>query len=203
MRRILALGMLAVAVAACSSSGGSGKSAGASQATGTSQAATATASNGSSGGTLDISGIDPAGLARLSSEKVCTLLSASEAEAILGAKLNGAPSGMLVADLGTNCRYTSGSGSDAAMIKVEFNTLGYKSQSDLLKYMMATPVPLTIAGRPALGLEVPAVNAYVKAQVIVSMAADPQAVCLYIEAPTLAMAKQVAEKATPRIAGLK
>jgi hypothetical protein len=188
--------MLAVAVAACSSSGGSGKSAGASQ------AATATASSGSSGGTLDISGIDPAGLAKLSSEKVCTLLSAGEAEAILGAKLNAAPSGMLVADLGTNCRYTSGSGSDAAMIKVEFNTLGYKSQSDLLKYM-ATPVPLTIAGRPALGLEVPAVNAYVKAQVIVSMAADPQAVCLYIEAPTLAMAKQVAEKVTPRIAGLK
>jgi hypothetical protein len=206
MRRILAYGLLALAVAACGSSSGTGGSSPAggtgspSEApAGTVQESIGTSPDNSTGGGIDLGGVDPAGLAKLSSEKVCTLLSADEAASILGAALAGTPSGVLIEGLGTNCIYTTTTGS---LIKIEFNTLGYKSSTDLMK-LGTSPQSFTIAGRPAMGLESAGPSATIKAQLDVSLSDDPDAVCLYVEAPTLAMAKQVGEKAVPRIASLK
>jgi hypothetical protein len=202
VRRILAFGLLALVIAACGSSTGTAGSTPGGAGSPETQAPAGTQPVGTSpeataGGGGGLGGVDPAGLAKLPSAKVCTLLSADEAASILGEAV-GAPGGMLMEGLGTNCIYMAASG---ALIKIEFNTLGWKSSTDLMGLM--SPQSFTIAGRPAMGVESAGPSATIKAQLDVSLSDDPNAVCLYVEAPTLAMAKQVAEKVVPRIASLK
>lgn len=215
MRRTVIIGAFAIVVAACSGgataapAGGGGGSAApsASQASAAGNAggyggAGASPATSDAGGGAGLGGIDTAGLASLPSEKVCTLLSKDEAGAILGDTVTEAPSGMLLKGLGTNCIYT-GASAAAPSIKIEFNTLGYAAQVTLLK-VSGSLQTITVAGRPASGIDAPAdPNAFVKAQLEVSLADDPKAVGLYIEAPTLAKAQAVAEKVIPRIASLK
>jgi len=206
MRHLAVTCMLAVLVAACSSGGSGGGGGTTGPAAGTPAGATQapaggdTYGGGSGGG---LGGVDPAGLATLSSEKVCTLLSADEAGAILGSAVDGAPSGMTIPDLGTNCIYTGG-GDSPATIKVEFNTLGYKTQADIFRTQDRSTA-LTVAGRQAFGVESPndPTSFFNQAQLVVSLADDSTATALYVEAPTLDKAKQVAEKVVPRIGGLK
>jgi hypothetical protein len=205
VRKILTVAVLALAVAACSSSG-AGKSLNSSPA-GLPGSSVAGATDSQSGpgdsvsGGDSLGGRDPQGLASLPSERVCTLLSNSEAESLLGSPLDSAPSGMLIEGLGTNCLwYTNGISSS---IKVEFNTMGYKTQVSFFSYS-GTPQSLTIAGHAATGLEAPTdSSSFMKAQLEVSLGSDPSQIGVYIEAPTLDIAKQVAEKVVPRISGLK
>jgi len=166
--------------------------------TATGASATGTASSG--GGGL----VDPAGLATLTHEKMCTLLNADEAAAILGKAIGGPATGMLIKNLGTNCLYTSVAAADGStdLLKIEFNVSGYQNSLALLK-ITGTPQPLTVAGRPGMGLDTPAdPKAFVKAQLYVSLGDDPNSVALYVEAPTLEMAKKAAETVIPRIATL-
>ncbi len=159
-------------------------------------------SSAAAGAANGLVGVDVSGLASVPSEKVCTLLSRDEASAILGDTITEAPSGMLLKGLGTNCIYT-GASSAAPSIKVEFNTLGYGAQVALLKLAGAVQAA-TVAGRPASGVEAPSdPTSLVKAQLEVSLADDPKAIGLYIEAPTLAKAQAVAAQVVPRIAGLE
>jgi hypothetical protein len=149
----------------------------------------------------DGSVIDPQGLTKLASEKVCTLLSAEEAGSILGEAVTGTPSGMLVDGLGTNCIYDTASG---ASIKIEFNVAGYQAQVALIGIGGSAPKSLTVAGRQAAGVEAPSdPNAFIKAQLAVNLGTEPKNVALYVEAPTLAKAEQVATTVVPRIPGLK
>ena len=223
MRGVVVTCALAIVVAACSAgatavpAGASGSGAPGSAAPGAggngsvsvnpsvapavSPAASGPAASGAGGGG-GLGGVDVAGLASIASEKVCGLLSKDEAGAILGDTITAAPSGMLLTGLGTNCIY-NGSSAAAPSIKIEFNTLGYAAQVAILK-LTGSVQALTIAGRPASGVEAPSdPTSLVKAQLEVSLADDPKAVGLYIEAPTLAKAQAVAEKVVPRIAGLK
>lgn len=204
MRRILACGLLALAVAACGSSSGTGQAGPAGGNPGVGSTATP-ASRSSSGGGAGMGAVDPAGLANLPSATVCTLLTTSEASAILGSPVAGAPSGMLAAGLGTNCLYNTAAGADGqtSLLKIEFNTLGYTTSVGLLK-LAGSPQSFTVAGRPAMGVDAPSSpSALVKAQIYVSVLDDPNSVVLYIVAPTLAMAKQAGETVVPRIASLK
>ena len=219
MRGVVVICALAIVVAACSAGatavpaggGGSGAPASAAQgASGNGSAsvnpsavpAASSAAASSAGGGGDLGGVDVAGLASIASEKVCGLLSKDEAGAILGDTITAAPSGMLLTGLGTNCIY-NGASAAAPSIKIEFNTLGYGAQVEIIK-LTGSVQALTIAGRPASGVEAPSdPTSLVKAQLEVSLADDPKAVALYVEAPTLAKAQAVAEKVVPRIAGLK
>ena len=206
MRRIIACGILALVVSACGTPGGTGgTSPVGGSATSLVQAtvgssATRTASSGGGSGL-----VDPAGLSALPQAKVCTLLSSDEAAAVLGMAIDGPATGMLVKGLGTNCVYTAVAGADgsAGLLKIEFGAMGYQSLVGLLK-ITGIPQSLTVAGRPAMGLDTPAdPKAFVKAQLYVSLLDDPKSVALYVEAPTLAMAKKAAETVVPRIATLK
>lgn len=208
MRRTLAGGLLVVSlvVAACSSASATrvpGSAGGAPG--GTAAPAGTAAGRTAAGGGAGPGAIDPSGLAKLPSEKVCTLLTAAEAGTILGAAVDGTPSGMLVEGLGTNCLYSTVADATGltSLIKIEFNTLGYKASVSLMK-LSGTPQSLTVAARPATGLEAPKdPNSFIKAQLYVSLVDDPASIALYVEAPTLDKAKQVAETVAPRIAGLK
>ncbi|HEX7491642.1 MAG TPA: hypothetical protein VF337_08070 [Candidatus Limnocylindrales bacterium] len=179
---LLACGLLALVVSACGSAGSTtgptsaGASMGSSAPMSTGASATGTVS---AGGGL----VDPAGLTTLTHEKVCTLLTSDEAATILGKTIDGPATGMLIKNLGTNCLYTSVAAADGGtdLLKIEFNVSGYEKS----------------------GLDTPAdPKAFVKAQLYVSLGDDPNSVALFVEAPTLDMAKKVAETVIPRIATL-
>jgi hypothetical protein len=191
---------LAVLAAACSQSTG-GSNAGPTLPGGVGLPSSLIGGAMDSGGGGEGSIIDPQGLTRLPSDKVCALLSSREAGTILGEAVAGTPAGMLVEGLGTNCIYTTASGAE---IKIEFNIAGYKAQVALIGIGGSAPSSLTVADHQAVGVEAPSdPNAFIKAQLAVNLGTDPNNVALYVEAPTLAKAQQVAEMVVPRIAGLK
>jgi hypothetical protein len=218
MRRAAAFFALAIVIAACTNNGGSSGTgpttapgggtpvaasempAGTMQTAAPSEAPGASAGGGSGGG---LGGVDTSGLPTIPTAKMCTLLSDSEAAALLGTAVEGTPSGMTIPDLGTNCVWT-GSGENPPTIKVEFNTLAYKSQVSIFKTGTGSQT-FTVSGRPAIGVEAPGDTSslFNTARLAVSLGDDPKATALWVEAPTLEKAKKVAEEVLPRIGSLK
>jgi hypothetical protein len=210
MRRVLVVAAMAAVVVGCGGGGatqapGGGGGGGPTQAPGAQ--ATPAPSTGSSGGGGggggggSLGGVDPAGLAKVPTAKVCTLLSRAEAGAILGGSVDDDPSGMTLDGLGTNCLYYSG-GVGGPSIKIEFNTLGYDAEVKLLAFG-GDSQQLTVAGRPAVALPKKDPNSFLGAQLEVSLVDDPKAIGLYVEAPTVDMAVKAAETVLPRISGLQ
>ena len=138
-------------------------------------------------------GVDPKGLATLATDKVCSLLSKDEAVTVLGGALDKTPSGMNIKGLGTNCLYDSG----PKEIKIEFNTLSYSDEVELLK--MSGPVQtLTVAGRQSTA----SVSGGI-AMLAVPTTDDPKSAFMYVEAPTLDGVTKVGELVYPRVTALK
>jgi len=144
--------------------------------------------------------IDPSKLLALEPAVVCSLLTAGEAEAILGKALYRAPEGSssVVLGTGTSCHYAaSDSGKTGTFIRVEFSSAGFELQSQL---MGSAPRSLTVAGLPAVAAEVDPSARAGQSRMVVQLSSVPTDPGLYILAPTVAAAQQVAEAVVPRLA---
>jgi hypothetical protein len=141
-------------------------------------------------------------LADTPTDKMCTLLSADEAKAFLGKDLSEAPNGVNFKGLGTNCIYQD----DATMapgtfIKVEINPVSYQTNVGLLTLGGGTISTFTAAGLEATAVDVGGIHT--DAGLVVKLSDGTTGPSMLIQAPTLAMAKAVAEKVIPRLAGLR
>ncbi len=145
-------------------------------------------------------GIDPSKLPTLEPGVVCSLLTVDEAAVVLGKALAKSPDGLLFAGLGTNCIYqTADSREPATYIKVEFNTFGFDAQKGLIG---SGAQALTVAGLPAVAAEVDPSATTGEARMTVQLSSAPTDPALWIEAPTVAAAQQVAEAVVPRLASV-
>ncbi len=146
--------------------------------------------------------IDTAKLLELEPAVVCSLLTAGEAETILGKALYRAPEGSssVVLGTGTSCHYAaSDTPKTGTFIKVEFSSAGFELQSQL---MGSAPRSLTVAGLPAVAAEVDPSARAGQSRMVVQLSSVPTDPGLYILAPTVAAAQQVAEAVIPRLASV-
>jgi len=144
--------------------------------------------------------IDTAKLLALEPAVVCSLLTADEAEAVLGAALAKAPDGLSLAGLGTNCIYQTGDSMESGTyIKVEFNTFGFEASKGLIG---SGAQALTVAGLPAVAAEGDPSATAGDARMSVQLSSAPTDPALWIEAPTVSAARTVAEAVVPRLASV-
>lgn len=145
-------------------------------------------------------GIDTSKLTTLEPAVVCSLLTADEAEAVLGAALAKAPDGLSLAGLGTNCIYQTGDSMErGTYIKVEFNTFGFEASKGLIG---GGAQALTVAGLPAVAAEADPSTTAGEARMTVQLSSAPTDPALWIEAPTVAAAQTIAEAVVPRLASV-
>lgn len=203
LTRLIALGSLVVVLAACGATASLAPGAGAdstaplpSTAGGGASYPAATSAGG--GGSVGAG----SGLADTPTAKMCTLLSADEAKALLGRDLSEPPNGVYFKGLGTNCIYQD----DASMapgtfIKVEINPVSYKANASLMTLGGGTPTTLTVGGLEATAVDVGGIHT--DASLVIKLSDGGAGPSMLIQAPTLDMAKTVAEKVIPRLATLK
>lgn len=154
----------------------------------------------SASGPAPVGAIDTAKLPTLEPAVVCSLLTADEAEAVLGAALAKAPDGLSLAGLGTNCIYQTGESRErGTYIKVEFNTFGFEASKGLIG---SGAQALTVAGLPAVAAEADPSATAGDARMVVQLSSAPTDPALWIEAPTVAAARTVAEAVVPRLASV-
>jgi hypothetical protein len=146
--------------------------------------------------------VDVAGMAEAATTKMCALLTADEAKGILGKDLVNTPNGMVFGGLGTNCIWqTDDTMAPGTFIKVEINPFPVKTNTDLLTLGGAQAVSVSVAGFDALGVDVGGLQK--DASLVVRLADPGKPPSMLIQAPTLAMAKAVAEKVLGRLNSLK
>jgi hypothetical protein len=193
--KLVACASLAVSVAACdvTVSGPVGTSAG------TAPAPVATRTPLASGGrTVG----DPTGLDRTPAAKMCALLRADEATAILGTTVAVTPTGTLLSGLGTNCVYQTGSAmAPGTFIKVEIDPISYRSNAGIMTLAGAPSSQIVVGGFDATALDVSKLQ--VDAALVVRLADPDKAPSMLIQAPTLDAAKAAAEKILGRLDTLK
>jgi hypothetical protein len=207
LRKLVALGSLAASLVACSGTAPTAPGAASSPSTSAPASASAppSAAGGasppaSSGGAGAPSG-DITGLAVTATAKMCALLTTDEAKAIMGKDLTGTPDGSVFSGLGTNCIWqTDATMAPATFIKVEINPITYKANTDLMTLGGSPSSQITVAGFDATAVDVGGLEK--DASLVVKL--DPvKSVSMLIQAPTLDMAKAVAEKVLGRLATLK
>ena len=133
---------------------------------------------------------------------MCTLLTADEAKALLGKDLSEPPNGAYLNGLGTNCIYQDDpTMAPGTFIKVEINPVSYQTNVGLLTLGGGAGSTVAIAGLEATGVDVGGIHT--DAGLVVKLSDGGAAPSMLIQAPTLDMAKAVAEKVIPRLAGLK
>ena len=133
---------------------------------------------------------------------MCTLLSTDEAKALLGKDLSEAPNGVYFSGLGTNCIYQDeASMAPGTFIKVEINPVSYATNAGLLTLGGGTTSTITVAGLEATAVDVGGIHT--DAGLVVKLSDGSTGPSMLIQAPTLDIAKAVAEKVIPRLAGLK
>jgi hypothetical protein len=209
--KLIAVGSVAVVLAACigtptTSPVGAGSASAPASAAASTEASPSTsataggAASASAGGSGGASG-DITGLALAPTPKMCALLSIDEAKAIIGKDITGTPNGMVFSGLGTNCIWQTGDiMAPATFIKVEINPVTYKANTDIVTLAGQASTQITVAGFEATAVDVGGLEK--DASLVIKL--DPvKPVSMLIQAPTLDMAKAVAEKGLGRLATLK
>ena len=198
--KLVALGSLALSLAACGATATTAPGAAGSASPPASALSSASAAAGSPGSGSSASAGDITGLALTPTAKMCALLTTDEAKSIIGKDIAIPPSGVLFQGLGSNCIWqTDDTMAPATFIKVEINPISYKANTDLVTLGSAA-TQITVGGFDATAVDV---GGFQKdASLVVKL--DPvKAVSMLIQAPTLDMAKAVAEKVLVRLATLK
>jgi hypothetical protein len=203
--KLVALGSLAFSLAACGATAttapGVAGSASAPASAPASALPSASAAGGSSGSGSSGSAGDITGLALTPTAKMCALLTTDEAKSIIGKDLVGAPNGEVFQGLGTNCIWQiDDTMAPATFIKVEINPISFKANTDLVTLGGTASTQISIGGFDATAVDI---GGFQKdASLVVKLDPD-KAVSMLIQAPTLDMAKAVAEKVLGRLATLK
>jgi hypothetical protein len=219
LRKLIALGSLVVSLAACSGAattapggaGGGGASASAAPAGGaggaspstpaggatSSPGAAATPASGGGGNAGDVTNF-----AAATTKQMCALLTTDEAKAIIGKAISVAPNGMAIKGLGTNCIYQiDDTMKDGTFIKVEIGGISYKADVGLLGIGGGAATTTTVGGLDATAIAPTAKLA--NATLIIRLTDPTKPPSLLIQAPTVDMARAVAEKVIPRLSTLK
>jgi hypothetical protein len=196
--KLVALGVLAVSLAACGATAtnapGVGADATAPTPVPTSGGASAPAGGGGNAG-------DVTGLPGTATAKMCGLLSSDEAKGIIGKDIAVPPNGVLFKGLGTNCIWqTDDTMAPGTFIKVEINPVTYKTNAGLITLLGSASSQITVAGLDATAVDVGGLQK--DASLVIRLSGD-NPVSMLIQAPTLAMARAVAEKVIPRLVTLK
>jgi hypothetical protein len=188
-RRVI-LGLVVAGLLGCNAQSSSGPSApGASPSPGASSS-------------LDDPVIDSSRLPNLTTDQTCALLTAAEATTILGKPLEGQPGG--ISDPGDHalCVYeTAGTMAIGTFIKVELNRIGFAGEATVVNLHRGAHT-LAVGGFEAIGADAetdPVVEDAVLSVKLAKVSADP---ALWVEAPTSAMASQVAALLLPRLVAL-
>ncbi|HEX7474014.1 MAG TPA: hypothetical protein VF323_13100 [Candidatus Limnocylindrales bacterium] len=205
LRHLVALGSLAVSLAACGATAtlapGGGAQATAPTAVPSSGGSPAAGSGSPAAGGGGDAG-DVSNLANATTKQMCTLLTTDEAKTIIGKPISIAPNGMAIKGLGTNCIYqTDDTMGDATFIKVEIGGISYKADVSLLGIGGGAASTTTVGGLDATAIDVTGTVKEAALVVRLTDAAKPPS--LLIQAPTVDMAKAVAELVIPRLAALK
>lgn len=149
---------------------------------------------------LDDPVIDSAGLPSLTASQVCALLTEAEATTALGYPLTVQPLGDAQPDDHAQCVYQdAGAPLAGTYLEVGFNTLGFAGEATLVNLHRGAHT-LRVGGFEAIGADAetdPAVDNAVLSVKLGMWGSEP---ALWIEAPTLAIAKQVALLVLPRLA---
>lgn len=151
---------------------------------------------------LDDPVIDSSGLPDLTTDQACALLTAAEATTILGKPLEGRPGG--ISDPGDHalCVYqTSGTLTIGTYLKVELNRIGFAGEATVVNLHRGAHT-LAVGGFEAIGADAETDPAVEDAVLSVKLAKDSADPALWIEAPTSAMAGQVAVLILPRLVAL-
>lgn len=208
LRHLVALGSLAVSIAACSGTAttapgaGGGASPSTAPASAGDTASAAPAGDTSSPATGGGDAGDVSNLANATTAQMCALLTTDEAKAVIGKPISIAPNGMAIKGLGTNCIYqTDDTMGDGTFIKVEIGGVSYKADVSLLGIGGGAATTTTVGGLDATAIDV---TATVKeADLVIRLTDASKPPSLLIQAPTVDMAKAVAEKVIPRLTTLK
>jgi hypothetical protein len=146
--------------------------------------------------------IDSRAMPALSVVQICSLLSADEATGLLGAPLAVAPAGIGSSSHDAQCVYQTGVGAAiGAYIRVEIDDAGFSNQAVLVNLHRGAHT-LNVGGYQAIGADAqadPSVAEAVLSVMVATLTSDP---ALWIEAPTSAIARQVAVLILPRLAAL-
>ncbi len=207
LSRIIGLGAIVVALAACGATATQAPGGGADATAPVGSAAPPSAASGggaasappdASGSTIDAGG----GLAETPTAKMCTLLSAAEAKTLLGKDLSEPPNGVLFKGLGTNCIYQDeGTMAPGTFIKVEINPISYKTNVGLITLGGGSSGTTTVGGLEATTVDVGGIHT--DASLMIKLSDGSKGPSMLIQAPTLDIAKAVAEKVIPRLATLQ
>jgi hypothetical protein len=150
---------------------------------------------------LDDPVIDSAGLPSLTAGQVCALLTEAEATAALGIPLADRPLGDAEPDDHAQCIYQDANALlPGTYLQVGFNTRGFAGEAIMVN-LHRDAHTLRVGGFEAIGADAetdPAVDNAVLSVKLGMWGSDP---ALWIEAPTLAIAKEVALLILPRLAG--
>lgn len=204
--KLVAVGSVAVVLASCAGSAttaplsGGGASATAAASAPPSAPATEGGGASASAGGGGVPG-DITSLAITPTAKMCTLLTTDEAKSIIGRDIIGTPNGMVFTGLGTNCIWqTDDTMAPATFIKVEINPVTYQANAAIVTLAGSPSTQITVAGFDATAVDVGGIQR--DASLVIKL--DPvKPVSMLIQAPTLDMAKTVAEKVLGRLATLK
>jgi hypothetical protein len=145
--------------------------------------------------------IDSAGLPSLTAGQVCAMLTEDEATAALGNPLAARPLGDAQPDDHAQCFYQdAGAPYAGTYLEVGFNRRGFAGEATMINLHRGAHT-LRVGGFEAIGADAetdPAVDNAVLSVKLGMLGSDP---AMWIEAPTLAIAKQVALLVLPRLAG--
>jgi hypothetical protein len=146
--------------------------------------------------------IDSVTLAALTTDQLCSLMSATEAANLIGQPLEEKPSGVADDGQGTDCIYQSSAVVvTGTYIKVEINRLGFSGQATLVNLHRGAHT-LRVGGFQAIGADAQKDPLVEEAVLSVKLAKEGRDPALWIEAPTSAMAQQTAVLILPRLAVL-
>lgn len=190
LARIAIVGLVVTALSGCigpTAVGSSGPSAG------------RTPGGSDSGGEPAIESVT---LAALTSDQMCSLMTAAEAASLIGQPLEEKPSGFADGSQDTDCVYKSTAVVVAGTyIKVEINRLGFSGQATLVNLHRGAHT-LRVGGFQAIGADAQQDPLVEEAVLSVKLAKEGGDPALWIEAPTSAIAQQAAVLILPRLAVL-
>lgn len=201
--RLVVLGWLAVSVAACAATATTPPGGGAASVP-ASIAPSSPLGGGAASAAPAGAGADSAliAMAGASTAKMCALLTTDEAKAIIGKAIALAPDGMSVGGLGTNCIYETEAGmGDGTWIKIEVAAVSFKTNAALVNLGGSPASQVTVGGHDALAIE--PTSKMNQASLLIRLTDPAKAPSLLVQAPTIAMARAVAEKILPRLDTLK
>jgi hypothetical protein len=132
------------------------------------------------------------GLPSLTADQACAMLTEGEAVAALTEALREAPLGVAQPDDHAECVYQAATQMlPGTYIKVAFNTIGFAGQATLVNLHRGAHT-LRVGGFEAIGADAESDPAIANAVLSVKLAKGVSEPALWIEAPTLKMAEQVA-----------